>query len=119
MSIAYIHLKSNIITKTIHHAINVISTKTELFAIKCKINQVVQITNVSHIIVITNAIYLVRCIFDSLSHSYQFQSITIAQDLRAFFKKNTYNSIEFWDCPSNTKWIHHLITDKETVTNFI
>ena len=55
-----------------------------------------------------------RCIFDLLSHPYQLQSIVIVQVLRTFFEKNTYNSIKFWDCPSNTKWIHHLVVDKET-----
>lgn len=78
MFIAYVHLKSNIVTKTIHHAVNVTLTKIELFAIRYRINQVVQITDVSHIIVITNAIHSARCIFDLLSHSYQFQSIAIA-----------------------------------------
>ena len=85
-----------------------------MFAIRCGINQAVQVTDISHIIVITNAIYLVRCIFDLLSHPYQLQSIIIAQDLRTFFEKNTYNSIKFWDCPSDVKWIHHSVVDKET-----
>ena len=67
-----------------------------------------------YIIVVTDTIYSVRHIFDSSSHSYQLQSIAIAQDLRSFFENNTYNSIEFWDCPSNAKWVHHLIVDKET-----
>ena len=39
--------------------------------------------------------------------------IAIAQDLRKFFNKNTQNSIEFWDCPSNSKWLHHTSVDKE------
>jgi len=100
MFIAYVHLKSNIVTKTIHHAVNVTSTKAELFAIRCRINQVVQVTDVLHIIVITDAVYSARCIFDSSSH---LQSIAIAQDLRAFFKKNTHNSIKFCDCSNNAK----------------
>jgi len=56
----------------------VYNTETELFVIRCEINQAVQVTNVLHIIVITDAIYLVKCIFDSSSHSYQLQSIIIA-----------------------------------------
>ena len=103
--IAHIHSGPNIIAKTIHHTVNITSTKAELFAIRCGINQVVQVTD---------AIHSVRCIFDSSSHSYQLQSITIAQDLRTFFEKNTYNSIKFWDCPSNTKWIIiQLLTKKQ------
>jgi len=70
MSIAYVHLKSNIVTKTIHHAVSIISTKAELFVIRCRINQVVQVTDVLHIIVITDAVYSARCIFDSSSHPY-------------------------------------------------
>ena len=31
--------------------------EAELFAIRCRINQAVQVTDISHIIVITNAIY--------------------------------------------------------------
>ena len=101
-SIAYIHPKPNIIAKTIYQAINVILTEAKLFAIRYRINQAVQVTDISYIIVITNATYSVRYIFDLLSHPYQLQSITIAQDLRIFFEKNN-NSIEFWNCPSNTK----------------
>ena len=101
-SIAYIHPKPNIIAKTIYQAINVILTEAKLFAIRYRINQAVQVTDTSYIIVITNATYSVRYIFDLLSHPYQLQSITIAQDLRIFFEKNN-NSIEFWNCPSNTK----------------
>ena len=64
-------------------------------------------------IVITDAIHLVKYIFDSSSHSYQLQSIVTAQDLRIFFEKNTYNSIKCQNYSSNTKWIHHSVVDKE------
>lgn len=62
ISIAHICLRRNIIVKIIYYAINIISTKAELFIIRYETDQVVQVTN---------AIYLVRHIFDSLSHSYQ------------------------------------------------
>jgi len=75
-------------------------TEAKLFAIRYKINQAVQIPGASHIIVITDSIHLAKCIFDSPTHSYQIQSIAIAQDLRVFFNKNTQNSINFWECPS-------------------
>ena len=110
-SIVYIHSGPNIIAKTIHHAVNITLTKAELFAIRCEINQVI---NILHIIVITDTIHSLRCIFDSSSHPYQLQSIAITQDFRTFFEKNTYNSIKFWDCPNNAKWIHHSVVDKET-----
>ena len=81
-SISHIHLHSNDVKKTIHHAVNITSTEAKLFAIRYGINQAVQILNISYIIVITNVIHLVRHIFDSMTHPYQIQSIAIAQDLR-------------------------------------
>jgi len=87
-------LGKNIIAKTTHYAVNIISTEAELFIIRYGINQAVQVTD---------AIYLVRYIFDSLSHPYQLQSIIMAQDLRTFFEKNNHNFIKFWNCSSNAK----------------
>jgi len=101
--ISHVCLDHNILAKTIHHAINFTSTEVKLLAIRCRINQVIQVTDVTCIIIITDAIHSVRQIFDSLSHSYQLQSITITQDLKAFFNKNSYNSTDFWDCPDSTK----------------
>ena len=43
----------------LYYAINIITTKVELFAIRYEINQAIQITDVSHIIIITNLIYSV------------------------------------------------------------
>ena len=71
MSIAHIHLHSNPITKTIHHAVNVTSTEVELFSIRCGINQATQIPNVTYIIVVTDSIHATHCIFNSLIHPYQ------------------------------------------------
>ena len=101
--ISHIHQDSNIIAKTIHYAINVTSTEMELFSVRCGINQAVQVSNTENIIVITNTIHTTRQIFDSFSHPYQLQTITIAQDFRTFFNKNTSNTITFWDCPNSAK----------------
>jgi len=114
ISILHVHSGCNILAKTIHHAVNITSTKAELFTIRCGINQAVQVENTTNIIVIIDAIHTVRWIFDSFSHPYQLQSITIAQDLRAFYNKSSNNSIAFWDCPSSEKWIHHLAINKGT-----
>jgi len=100
--------------KTIHHVVNITMTETELFTIRCGINQAIHIINVLCIIVFTDAIHLAKKIFDSSLHSYQVQSITIVQDLRDFFKRNSDNSINFWKCPSKTKWKYHVIVDKRT-----
>ena len=61
---------SNPIKKTLHHTINITITEAKLFTIRCGINQAIQVINASHIIIITDAIYLAQHIFDSLVHSY-------------------------------------------------
>ena len=85
----YISKGYNSIKKTIHYAVNITSTETELFAIRYRINQTVQIPEASHIVVITDTIHSVRCIFDSTTHCYQIQLIAIALHLRIFFNKHT------------------------------
>jgi len=95
ISIAYIHVHNIPIIKTLHHTINVTSTKAKLFAIKCGINQATQIASINHIIVITNSIYATKRIFDSLVHPYQIQLSTILRELRKFFGKDQHNCIEF------------------------
>jgi len=112
-SILHVHLPSNLIKKTIHHAVNVTSTKAELFAIRCGINQAIQISDINHITIITDAIHVAHCIFNLLVHSYQLQAIAILKVLRKFFNKNSSNSIEFWNCPSNDNWSLHSTVDKE------
>jgi len=94
MLIVYIQSGHIIIAKTIHHAINITSsTKAELFTIRYRINQAIQVFNASYIIIITDSIYLANQIFDSSSYSYQLQFITIAQDLSTFFKKTPITSL--------------------------
>ena len=102
-SISYTYYYPNEIKKTIHHTVNIISIKAELFAIRCEINQAIYISvnqtiyipDASHIIIITSTIYSALYIFDSTIHSYQQQSIIIAKDLRNFFLKHSENSIKF------------------------
>ena len=59
-------------------------------------------------------IHSVQCISDSAIHLYQLQLIAIVKNLRVFFNKHLMNSIEFWNCPSNTKWFHYTLVDKDT-----
>ena len=68
--ILHIYSGHNIYAKTIYYAINITTTKIEFFAIRYSINQVVQVQNTAHIIVITDAIHAVRQIFNLLSHLY-------------------------------------------------
>ena len=73
----------------------------KLFAIRCGINQAIQIQNTLCIIVITDSIHVVEKIFDSSMYLHQQQTIAIFKELRAFFNKHVDNTIEFWDCPSD------------------
>jgi len=97
-SISYIHFFNNLLKKTLHHAVNVIPTEAELFAIRYSINQVVQIQNVSCIIVITDIIHGAKKIFNPFMYPYQPQMIMISKDLRVFFSKHEDNTIKFCDC---------------------
>jgi len=76
--ILHIHSNLNSIIKTVHYTINVMTIEAELFAIRYGINQAIQIPDISHIVVITDAIHSTRWIFNSLIYSYQLQSIVIA-----------------------------------------
>jgi len=56
-SITHIHLYSNTIKKMLYHAVNITTTKAELFTIRYRINQAIQITDTSYIIIITSSIH--------------------------------------------------------------
>lgn len=98
----------------LYHAISIMSTEAELFALRCEINQVVQIPSSSYIIVITVALHMVQNFFDSSIHLYQLQTIVISKDLQNFFNVKLENFIEFWDYPSNKNWYLHAQVDKKT-----
>lgn len=110
-SITHIHSYSSSIKKILHHTINITITEVELFAIRCGINQAIQIIDAFHIITITDSIHSVHWIFNPSIHPYQQQSIAILKNLRLFFNKQSSNTIEFWNCPSNTKWFLHASVD--------
>ena len=114
MSIAHIHTHDKLLNKTIHHAINVISTEVELFALRCSINQATYINNISKIIVVTDSIHAVKRIFDLSVHPFQVQSDTVPFDLCYFFNYQANNSIKFWECSSCLKWHLYNKVDKET-----
>jgi len=114
MSIAHIHTHDKLLIKTIHHAVNVISTEAELFAIRCGINQATHIDNISKIIVVTDSIHAVKRIFDLSVHPFQVQSAAVLSVLCYFFNCHANNTIKFWECPSHLKWYLHNEVDKET-----
>jgi len=70
ISISCIHSHLNDVEKTIHHAVNITSTKAELFVIRYGINQAIQILEATYIIIITDAIHVAQCIFDSIVYLY-------------------------------------------------
>jgi len=70
MSIAYVHSFNSPLKKTLYHAINITTTEAELFAIRCGINQAIQIPGTSHIIIITDALHMAQRIFDSTIYCY-------------------------------------------------
>jgi len=71
------------------------STETKLFIVKCSINHTTQIQDITHIIVITDAIPATKHIFDISIHPYQLHSIAISNNLRGFFNKKSNNLILF------------------------
>ena len=69
--IVHIHIHDPPVIKTIHHTVNITSTKAELFAIRCNLNQATQLTNIEQIIVVTDSIHVAKKIFNSSVYPYQ------------------------------------------------
>ena len=65
-----IHVYNSSVVKTIHYAIDIISTKVELFAIRYDLNQASHLANIECIDVITNSIHTAKKIFGSSIHPY-------------------------------------------------
>ena len=119
-SISYINSYDKPVIKMIHRAVNITNTEAELFAIQCGINQVVSITNVNRIVIITDSLHATKRIFNSSAYPYQIYSTAISHKLRDFFSKNANNCIEFWDFSSKQKWPLHSLIDKNSKSfNFI
>jgi len=70
-SISHIYINNKPLTKMIHYVVYVTSTKAELFAIRCGINQATNFDNVFKIIVVTNSIHTAKKNFELSIHSYQ------------------------------------------------
>ena len=114
ISISHIHIHNRSITKTLHHAVNVLSIKAKLFAIRCGINQTTNSCGISKIIVITDSIHAVKFFFDLSFHPYQSYIAFIFKELQAFFSFHQENSIKFWECPSCCNWSLHKVVDIKT-----
>ena len=114
ISIAHIHVYDKPIIKIIHHTVNVTSTKAKLFAIRCSINQAINLPGISKIVVVIDSIHTAKRIFDSLIYSFQTYSASISKELRKFFFTNNDNSITFWECPSWCDWPLFKSVDRDT-----
>ena len=90
---SYISIENKkLLTKTVYYTMNITSTEAKLFTIKCGINHTTQMQDIIHIIVIIDAILATKQIFDISIHLYQLYSITVSNNLRGFFNKNSNNS---------------------------
>jgi len=113
-SIAHIHIRDRPITKTLHHALNIMSTEAKLVAIRCSINQATNHDFISTIIIVMDSIHMAKKIFDLSSHPFQKHAVSILKELCSFFSHHPNNHIEFWECPSHSKWHLHKAVDSET-----
>jgi len=112
--VSHIHSVNQPLIKTVHHASLVTSTKAELFAIRCGINQACSLDHINKIIVITDSIHTAKKIFDFGSHPYQIHSAAVLKELCSFFSSNEDNIIEFWECPSKLRWKFHHNIDNDS-----
>ena len=69
-----------IITKTVHHAMNVLSTEAEIFVIRYGISWASKIQNITYIVVITDVIYIAKHIFNTFIYPQQLHIIAISSD---------------------------------------
>ena len=102
-SIAHIHIGDRPVTKTLHHALKIMSTEAELVAIRCSINQATNHNFISTIIIIMDLIHIARKIFDPFFYSYQKHMVFILKKLHSFFLCHCYDlkSLE-WDKRTNS-----------------
>jgi len=113
-SIAHIYIRNKPITKTLYHALNIMSIEAELVTIRCGINQATSIDYISKIIIVIDSIHAAKKIFDLSFHSFQKHVVAILRELHYFFSYHPDNHIEFWDCPSHSNWHLYKAVDSKT-----
>jgi len=79
--ISHVHIHNKLITKTLYHTVNIMSTEAELFAIRYNINQATNSASILKIIVITDSIHTTRKIFDLSSHLFQSHTAIILKEI--------------------------------------
>ena len=110
-SIAHIHIRDRPIMKTLHYTLNITSIKAKLVAIRCSINQAIDHNFISTIIIVMDLIHAAKKIFDLFSYPFQKHMVSILKELHSFFSCHPDNHIEFWKCPSHSKWHLHKAVD--------
>ena len=99
-SISHIYVYNKPLIKMLHHAVHITSSEVELFAIKCRINQVSNLSDILKIIIVTDSIHVAKRIFNSSIYPFQVHAAAILKELWSFFSYYKDNSIKFWKCPS-------------------
>jgi len=91
--------------------INVTLIEAELMAIHLGLIPTIEEENVHNIIVITNSIAAAKKMFESKTDPLQNMFIPVTLAINSFFRKDGRNKIQFWFCPSKTKWPKHKLID--------
>ena len=81
MSISHTHVYNRLLIKILHYVVHITSLEAKLFAIRYRINQATNLSDISKIIVITNSIHVAKRIFDPSIHPFQVHTITILKEL--------------------------------------
>ena len=72
---------NSLVIKTIYHAVNITFTKAKPFAIRCELNQAIQLTNIKYIIIIIDSMHTTKNIFDLSVHLYQIKLVAISKEI--------------------------------------
>jgi len=76
-SIVHVHVYNKPVIKTIHHAMNIMTTEAKLFTIRCGINQTTNIPSISKIVIITDMLHAAQRIFNSSTYLFQIHLASI------------------------------------------
>ena len=114
MSISHIHVYNKPIVKIVRYATNITITEVVFFAIRCGVDQAVNLLGIWKIIVIMDSIHAARSIFNSSIHPFQIYLAVISKELEKFFLTNNNNSIEFWEYSSHCNWPLFKVIDRDT-----
>jgi len=87
-SISHIHIHNKQIIKIVYHVVNVMTTKAELFTIRCGISQATNLQDIRKTVVIMDSIHSTRKVFNYISHPFQVYTALTSYELRKIFNTN-------------------------------